>query len=433
LSLAKEQNGFPRMCRVRQIFSLSGVINIDSSLSQQFETSGVLNQIRPEQRIAIAVGSRSISNLDAVLHCVVKMVRSRDAIPFIVAAMGSHGGGTPEGQRDILATYDITEESLGVTINTSMEVEDLGTTPDGIRIQFSSEAYRADGIIIVNRIKPHTDFTGAIGSGVLKMMVIGLGKRRGAATYHAAANEFGHEHVIRTAGRIVLKKAPILCGVGIIENQSHLTEKVELIKPADLETREEQLLEEARALLARLPFKEIDLLIVDRIGKNISGAGMDPNVIGRAVQGYSALFPGNDELTPNIRRIFVRDLTSETHGNAIGIGLADFTTARAVKAINKETSYINALTALTPQTVKIPIHFDTDKEAIANALSSLALRNTSAARIVRISDTLSLEVMEVSESFVSEVRDDKRLVPLSDVDDMSFDNCGNLLPISNHR
>jgi hypothetical protein len=420
------------MCSVRQIFPLSGVINIDASLSQQFESSGVLNQIRPGQRIAIAVGSRAITNLDAVLHCVVKLVSNRDAIPFVVAAMGSHGGGTPEGQRDILATYDITEESLGVTINTSMEVEDLGTTPDGIRIQFSSEAYRADGIIIVNRIKPHTDFTGAIGSGILKMMVIGLGKRRGAATYHAAANEFGHEHVIRTAGRIVLQKAPILCGIGIIENQSHLTEKIELIKPDDFETREEKLLEEARALLARLPFKEIDLLIVDRIGKNISGAGMDPNVIGRAVQGYSALFPRNDELTPNIRRIFVRDLTNETHGNAIGIGLADFTTSRAVKAINKETSYINALTALTPQTVKIPIHFDTDKEAISNALNSLALRDTSGARIVRISDTLSLEVMEVSESFVSEVKDDKRLLPLGDVDDMGFDDCGNLLPISNH-
>jgi hypothetical protein len=205
-----------------------------------------------------------------------------------------------------------------------------------------------------------------------------------------------------------------------------------LIEPDDFETREEQLLEEARALLARLPFREIDLLIVDRIGKNISGAGMDPNVIGRAVQGYSALFPRNDELTPNIRRIFVRDLTNETHGNAIGIGLADFTTSRAVKAINKETSYINALTALTPQTVKIPIHFDTDKEAISNALNSLALRDTSGARIVRISDTLSLELMEVSESFVSEVKDDMRLVPLGDVDDMSFDDCGNLLPISNH-
>jgi len=163
-----------------------------------------------------------------------------------------------------------------------------------------------------------------------------------------------------------------------------------------------------------------------------SGAGMDPNVIGRAVQGYSALFPRTDELTPNIRRIFVRDLTTETHGNAIGIGLADFTTSRAVKAINKETSYINALTALTPQTVKIPIHFDTDKEAISNALNSLALRDTSAARIVRISDTLSLEIMQVSEAFVSEVVDDRRLVSLDHVNELAFDNSDNLLPIFNH-
>ena len=421
-----------RLLIVRRHFPDRRIADVPGETRRQLDASGFADRLRPGARVAIGVGSRGVANIAAIVRSVVQYWRDRGMAPFVFPAMGSHGAATPEGQTDVLAHFGITEASIGCPIVSRLDVVSLGHTADGIEVFMDAAAHASDAVMIVARVKWHTTFSGRIESGLLKMMVIGLGKRRGAATYHAAANEFGHEHVIRTAGRIVLQKAPILCGVGIIENQSHLTEKIELIKPADLEAREEQLLEEARGLLARLPFREIDLLIVDRIGKNISGAGMDPNVIGRAVQGYSALFPRNDELTPNIRRIFVRELTNETHGNAIGIGLADFTTSRAVKAINKETSYINALTALTPQTVKIPIHFETDKEAISNALNSLALRDTSGARIVRISDTLSLELMEVSESFVSEVKDDKRLVPLGEVDDMSFDDCGNLLPISNH-
>lgn len=416
------------MLSVRQVFPPSKSVDIDQSLRKQFQTSELWEQIKPQQRIAIAVGSRAVSNLEAVLHSVIEIVRARGAMPFVVAAMGSHGGGTAEGQLDVLKTYGITEETLGVPIQTSMEVEQLGTTEDGVKIQFSTEAHRADGIIIVNRIKPHTDFSGGIGSGILKMMVIGLGKRTGAATYHAAASRLGYEHVIRTAARVILQKAPILCGVALIEDQFHQTAKLEVIKPSEIESKEEQLLQEARVLLARLPFAEIDLLIIDRIGKNISGAGMDPNVVGRAVHGYSPLFARSHPDTPNIRRILVRDLTPETHGNAIGIGLADFTTARAVRAMDLHVSYVNALTALTPQTVKVPIHFDTDREAISTALDSLALNHTHAARIVRISDTLSLESMQVSEAYLDEVAHDARVKQVGEVEEMKFDSADNLLP-----
>lgn len=417
------------MLSVRQIFPPSRALDVDDLLREQFAASGVSAAIKPGQRIALAAGSRAVTNLDKVFRSAIAIVRDRGAQPFVVAAMGSHGGGTAEGQREVLATCGITEESLGVPIHTSMNVEQLGMTDDGVKIQFSTDAYQADGIIIFNRIKPHTDFSGGIGSGILKMMVIGLGKRTGAATYHAAASRLGHEHVIRSAARVILQKAPILCGVAFIEDQFHQTAKLELIKPDDLERKEEELLTEARSLLARLPFKEIDLLIVDRIGKNVSGAGMDPNVIGRAVQGYSALFPRSHPDTPDIRRIFVRDLTPETHGNAIGIGLADFTTTRAVRAIDLQVSYINALTALTPQTVKLPIHFETDREAISTALTSLALKDQQAARIVRIPDTLSLESMQVSEAYLEELMQSSQMKPVSEVDEMKFDAADNLLPL----
>jgi lactate racemase-like protein len=429
MSLSANSNDFPRMLSVRQVFPPSKPIDIDQSLREQFETSGLSEQIKPQQRIAIAVGSRAVSNLEAVLRSVIEIVRARGAKPFVVAAMGSHGGGAAEGQREVLATYGITEETVGVPIHTSMDVEQLGTTEDGIKIHFSTEAYHADGIIIVNRVKPHTDFTGGIGSGILKMMVIGLGKRTGAATFHAAASRLGYEHVIRSAARLILKHAPILCGVALVEDQFHQTAQLEVIQANEIESKEEQLMLAARVLLARLPFAEIDLLIVDHIGKNISGAGMDPNVTGRGVQGYSPLFARSHPDTPNIRRIFVRDLTPETHGNAIGIGLADFTTARAIRATDLQVSYINSLTALSPQTIKLPIYFATDREAISNALTSLALNDVHAARIVRISDTLSLESMQVSEAYLDEIAHDVRVQPVGEVEDMKFDSTDNLLPL----
>jgi hypothetical protein len=258
------------------------------------------------------------------------------------------------------------------------------------------------------------------------MCVIGLGKRAGAAAMHSAASRLGYEQVIRSIAKIIIRTAPIVGGLAIIENQFHETARLEAVPRDEMESREESLLMEARRLMPLLPFEEIDLLIVDQLGKNISGAGMDPNVIGRSVHGYSSALAREGRLPPFIRRIFLRDLTEETHGNAIGIGLADVTTTRVARAIDPAATYINALTSLAPQCAKIPIYFDTDREAISRTIDSLALPDPQFARIVRIRDTLSLVNLEVSEPMIDEVNRKPDLEVMSDPEEFRFDQSGNL-------
>ena len=290
----------------------------------------------------------------------------------------------------------------------------------------SVDALDADGILLVNRIKPHTDFSGKLGSGLLKMSVIGLGKRAGAAAMHRAAMHLGYEAVLRGMAHVMLQNAPVLGGVAILENQHHDTAKLLILSGPEIETAEDALLAESRALMPLLPFEEIDLLIVDRIGKNISGAGMDPNVIGRSIHGYSSMLGREHRPAPFIRRIFVRDLTEETHGNAIGIGIADFTTSRLVAGIDQRITAINVLTAMTPQGAKVPIHYETDREVLLSALDSLALPDARAARIVRIADTLSLAELIVSEALAVEAQRHPQLSILGDAEEMTFDAAGNL-------
>lgn len=420
-------DSLPRMLAVRQIFPASPPLDIRATI--QKELARAQSGLKPGMRIAVAVGSRGISNLQTIVAAVLDALRATGAQPFIVPAMGSHGGATPEGQTELLAEYGITEARLNAPIRAAMNVERIGSTPEGADVFFSAEALRADGIVIVNRVKPHTDFSGAIGSGILKMMVVGLGKRIGAANYHTTACRLGYEQVLRGMARVILEKAPILCGVAIVENQLHDTAKLEVLARDEIERREEQLFVEAKNLMPRLPFDQIDLLIVDRLGKNISGSGMDPNIIGRGVHGYVSSLGNRAHPTPVIGRIFVRDLTPETHGNAIGIGMADMTTARLVRAMNPRVTFINALTSLAVQSAKTPMYFETDREAIALALTSLALREVREARIVRIADTLSLEHVQVSEACAPMVQSRSGLVVTSPVDEMKFDAADNLLPL----
>ena len=417
----------PRMLAVRQIFTTHAPIDLRATVQAQLESR--LRHLKPGARIAVAVGSRGISNLSTIVASLLKFLQSAGAQPFIVPAMGSHGGATPEGQTQLLAEYGISTEHIGVPIRAGMEAEHLGKTEDGVNVFFSREALRSDGVIVVNRIKPHTDFSGLLGSGLVKMLVVGLGKRVGAANFHACASRWGYEDVLRTSARITLRSAPILAGLGIVENQLHETAKVELLLPEEIESREEELFAQAKQWMPRLPIQDIDLLIVDRLGKNISGAGMDPNVIGRGVHGYSSLL-SDRSLTPVIRRLFVRELTPETHGNATGIGLADLTTSRLVRQIDHTVTAINALTALAPQSAKIPIHFETDREAIERALESLALADTRQAKVVRIADTLSLEHLEASEACLEELRRKAELVTLGQCREMQFDASHNLEPIA---
>ncbi len=466
---------FPRMFGVRQHFPKSPPVDIRATLQQEF--AKIRSQLEPGANIAVAVGSRGITNLQSIVASVVDLLKSAGAKPFIVPAMGSHGGATPEGQKEILAEYGITEARLDVPIQAAMEVERLGATEDGVDVFFSEATLRSDGVVVINRVKPHTDFSSdSLGSGVLKMLVVGLGKRIGAANFHLSAARFGYEHVLRSIARVTMRSAPVLCGVAIVENQFHETAVLKVLLPEEFEEREGELFREAKRLMPQLPFDDVDLLIVDRLGKNISGAGMDPNITGRWVHGYSSMLgsqnqafggvwpssatassalstvvegsaansipsvsaPGDgrtplstpNQAGPTVRRLFVRDLTPETHGNAIGVGLADLTTSRLVQGMDKQVTYINALTSLSPNCAKIPIYFDTDREAITRALASLPVADPRQAKIIRIHDTLSLEKLEVSEAYTEALKRRPELEAITEPQEMRFGPADNLAEMS---
>jgi hypothetical protein len=383
------------------------------------------SRVRPNAKIAVGVGSRGITHLVEIVSTVLAQLKSFGAKPFIIPAMGSHGGATPAGQLEVLESYGITEASMGVPIRASLEVSEVGRTSDQVPAFCSTEALAADGVLLINRIKPHTDFFGTLGSGLLKMCVIGLGKRTGANTMHLAATQFGYEKVIRNMASIIIERVPILGGIAILENQFHETARIVAISREEMETAEDTLLIEAKSWMPSLPFEEIDLLILDRIGKNISGAGMDPNIVNRSVHGYNSLPMRNGHSAPFIRRIFVRGLTPETHGNAIGIGMADATTTRLVREMDLNKTSINSLTALTPQSAKIPIAFDTDRAAIETMLLSLPLGAPREARIVRILDTLSVAEMEISEPLWDEVKENQKITAINELANARFDEAGN--------
>ena len=414
----------PRFLRVRQNFPLLPPLDRRAALATEFE------RLRPRltagMRIAVGVGSRGISHLPEIVGTVLDLLRAAGTQPFIIPAMGSHGGATPEGQREVLASYGITAEAMGVPVRPSLDVREVGRTAEGAPVFCSTEALAADGIVLINRVKPHTDFFGQIGSGLLKMAVVGLGKQIGAAAMHLSASQIGHERAIRGMAGVLVRTAPILGGVAILENQCHETARLVVLRREEMETGEDALLAEARRIMPLLPFDELDLLIVDRLGKNISGAGIDPNVTNRSVNGYFSSLMREGRPSPFIRRIFVRDLTPESHGNAIGIGLADVTTTRLVRAMDARVTGINALTSLTPHTAKVPIHFDTDREAIARSLASVPLPSLAAARIARIADTLSLTEMTISDALWQEVKARGDLTALGEPHELLFDAGGNL-------
>ena len=410
----------PRMITVRRKYPPSKPVDIAPTVKN--ELARLAPKLKPGMRIAVGTGSRGISNILPIVTSAVEFLKAARAKPFLIPAMGSHGGATPEGQIEVLGTYGITDAIA--PIEASMETVVLGRTANGLDVIFSAEAKKADGILVINRIKPHTDFASdSLGSGLLKMLVVGLGKQNGAANYHRGAIHHGFEPVLRAMAPVVLKSAPILGGLGIVEDQFHQTVRIGFAGADEMEKREAELFAQAKALMPKLPFDEIDLLIIDRIGKNISGSGMDPNIIGREIFGYSSSFQEQRHLKPSIRRILVRDLTPETHGNAIGIGLADFTTARLVRAIDHKKTYMNALTSLSVNGPKIPIFFDTDREAITQALNSLAIPDIAVAKVMRIADTLSLTRLQISESFGTP----NHLEILDSPADMRFDAAGTLI------
>jgi hypothetical protein len=364
----------PLMFPMEQVFS-GRAAPLDLKLAICKAMEPLQFRVKPGMRIGLAVGSRGISGLSDMVQEVVGQLVALGAKPVILPAMGSHGGATAEGQTAVLAGYGVDTQALGVPVEAIDANYFCGEVRMGDSRFWSQPASQLDGVLVLNRIKPHTDFKGNLGSGILKMLVVGLGKRDGASAFHRAAIQFGYEKVLRHYASILIEKMPVIGGLGIIENALHETNQISFV-PAETAIEDEgKLYEAALELMPRLPFDDLDLLIVDRIGKNISGAGLDPNIVGRGVHGYSTDFSLQKEF-PRIKRIMVRELTPESHGNAIGIGMADFTTSRLVRSMDPKTSFVNAVTAMTMNGAKVPIHFETDQEVIQWALSSLVVSDT---------------------------------------------------------
>jgi hypothetical protein len=408
----------PKMIRVRQTFPRPRVADIPRSVAQTLGDAAL--RVKAGDTVAVGAGSRGIANIALIVGATVRWLKELGARPFVFPAMGSHGGGTAEGQLSVLEHYGITEATMGCPVRATMEVVQVGEALS-LPVWLDKLASEADWIGIVNRVKPHTDFKGSIESGLFKMMTIGLGKHKGAIQYHRANIHHGYETVITSVGREMLAKARIGFGVGIVENGYDETAVIEAFAPEALESGERRLLKSAREWMARLPFSPIDVLIVEEMGKNISGSGMDTNVIGRPSNPHEP-FP-ND---PKILWIVTLDLTEESYGNAVGIGNADFTTRRLVEKIDMKPTLINAITACAPGGAKVPATYDTDREAVETALSCIGLTPPDKARVIRIKNTLMLGEIEVSEAYAAEVAKRPDLTPIGDASPLPFDAAGRI-------
>lgn len=416
---------YPRMLRIRQTFDDVTVDDLAGTTAAQLQRLNLSGKVRPGESIAVTVGSRGIANLATIVKAIVDHVRELGTVPFIVPAMGSHGGGTAAGQREIVEGYGITEQSTGCEIRSSMETVIVDETPQGIPVHFDKHAFEADHVIVCNRVKPHTGFVGEIESGLHKMMLIGLGKHAGASIYHRAIKNYSFGEIIQAVADSVLGKCGILCGVAIVENGYDETALIEAVAPEQFYEREKELLLKAKQWMPKLPFPRADLLIVDRIGKNISGTGMDTNVVGRKYNDHVATEHDGADCT----RIFVRGLTEETHGNATGIGMAEFTNRRTIASINQEITAINCLTGGHPTAAMLPISFEEDREAIKAALETVGLIPPEQVKVIQISDTLHLSEVLVSEAYFNEIAGRDDLEILSDAEPMAFDERGNLLDV----
>jgi hypothetical protein len=416
-------NGLPRFFRLRQIFQASTVADAAEATRTALAQLPVAKFVRRNMKVAVGAGSRGIANYGVIVGTVCEELRKLGADVFIVPAMGSHGGATAEGQLDVLAHYGITEKALGFQVKSSMDVVELGRTGEFVIYQ-DQNAMGADAIVLVNRIKPHTDFHGPIESGLMKMAAIGLGKQKGAYQFHQATARIGYVPALLEIAREVLKRSKIVFGVGIIENPMHETARVAAVPAVTMEQEEMKLLEEARQLMPRLPFDEVDLLIVDEMGKNLSGSGLDTNVIRREADG-SFIVPGPKA----VKRIYVRSLHPDSYGNAVGMGLADFVHDDLVAAIEPNATMINAITALMPANARVPLHFPSDRQAIEVALQTTGCRNPQAARVLWIKNTLSCESVLASEGYLEQARKRSDLRLESEIAALTFGEKGNLAPV----
>lgn len=412
---------FPGMVKIKQKLEAPRLENIAQELKDGIAKSRLKERVKPNDEVAVTAGSRGIANIFQITTTIIEELKKLGARPFMVPAMGSHGGATAEGQIEVLAGYGITEDSVGVPIRSSMEVVKIGEIKDQVPVFMDKIALRSDAIVVVNRIKPHTSFRGPFESGLMKMLAIGLGKHEGASLVHSFGSR-GLREMVPEAARVMMSKANFVLGVGILENAYDETARIVVLDPEDFEKEEPHLLEEAHRLMPRLPFDEIDILIVDELGKNISGTGMDTNIIGRL------LIRGEKEFEkPNINKIIVLDVTPSSHGNTLGVGLADITTRRLVNKIDYHAMYTNALTSGFLNRAFVPLTCETDKEAVATAIGTFKRKDPQSLKVMRIKNTLKIERLYISEPLLEEARARDDIQILGEMEPVKFDAQGNLV------
>ncbi len=396
---------FPRLYLVRQNFVDRSVKDIPGTVQKELKEAGFAAGLKPGSRIAIGVGSRGIANIATIVKAVADFWKSNGMRPFIFPAMGSHGAATAEGQADVLAHYGIHEATIGCPVVSSLQVTPLGKTGDGLEAFMDSNAWASDGVMLVGRVKWHTDFAGKIESGLFKMMAIGLGKFSGAQTYHTYAYKLGLEHVIRSVGRQVLKSGKILGGLAILEDANHNTGQLTAVPVNGMEQREEELLALVKSWMGHVPVKHLDVLILDQIGKPISGAGMDTKVANRSVHGAYNPWPN----TPCFERIFVRDLHPNSYGNGVGLGMADVVHDRLLEKMDWTPTWINSLTASTPAAIRTPIHFSTDHECLTRVMPTVGKFDMRQVTFGWIRNTMELGRVALSENLLPEIQQNPAL------------------------
>jgi hypothetical protein len=410
-----EMKEFPRFFRVQQTFPRPTVSSIESATLQALKESRLLDRLKPQESVAITVGSRGIQNISLVIRTISREIRSAGGIPFAVPAMGSHGGATADGQINLLKSLGITSETIECEIRSSMDTVVIGTAREGFPVHFDQHAFKADHVFVVNRIKPHTRFYGSVESGLMKMMLIGLGKHAGAIVYHRVIQSYSFDQIVRSVASEVLRRCNIAGGIAILENGYEETAAIVGIAANEIYEREAALLAELKPWLPRLPFDHAELLILDEIGKNISGTGMDTNIIGRKSNDRSAI---GDE-RPRIHHIYVRSLTQETAGNASGIGIAELCHRRVLNQLDPYKTRLNSITAGHVAAASTPVDFPTDRDAIQTAIELSGWGPIDQFPAMWIRNTLQLEEVICSEAYWDEAqhRPDLRVIsPLFDLD-----------------
>lgn len=413
---------FPEMIRIKQHIESPVVKDIPQTVHDQIARLELGKQVRHGETVAVACSSRGIANYSRIVKATVRAIHDLGLRPFIIPAMGSHGAATAEGQKRVLEHYGITEKNMGIPIKSSLEVVHLCKTEDNIPVFIDTLAFEADHIVLINRIKSHTEFTHDFESGILKMMVIGLGNEKGASLYHKAFINYGYPRVIYTAANKIMETGKVLFGVGVVENGYSQTAGIEVMRQIEIEDKEKALLKEAKKLSPSLPFEAVDVLIIDEMGKDISGSGFDTKVVGRILMPLVAEEPKS----PKIKRIVVCNLTAKTEGNADGIGIADFVTQKLVNKINFEALYVNAMAGGEPEHARIPMTLKSDREAIQSAIDTVGLIPSEALKIIRIKNTLELDELEVSTAYEQQLSKRENLEVIAKARPMVFDREGNL-------